>query len=85
MGLKLHTQWFDKQTEEFINEEFSVDFDDDDFLIIKTINSSEENIINNGVFNLDNEWISEIQKYVKHKIDVSKYLYQVSFDYRDQW
>ncbi|HAS8353528.1 TPA: cloacin [Vibrio vulnificus] len=85
MGLKLHTQWFDKKTEEIVGEEYSVDFGDDDFLIEETINPKDENIINNGVFDLKKEWINAIQKNINHKIEPDKYDYQVSFDYRDKW
>ncbi|EJF7710261.1 MULTISPECIES: colicin E3-like toxin immunity protein [Providencia] len=85
MGLKLHTQWFDKQTGEFMGEEYSEDFGDDDFLIDKTIDPKDENIINNGVFDLQKEWVIEIQSHVIHQIDLDKFVYQVSFDYRDEW
>ncbi|MDS0788903.1 colicin E3-like toxin immunity protein [Proteus vulgaris] len=85
MGLKLHTQWFDKKTEEMIGEEYSKDFGDDDFLIDETIDPKDENIINNGVFDLHEGWVKAIQKHVTHKIELNKYLYQISFDYRDKW
>lgn len=38
MGLKLRVYWFDKKTEDFIGEEYSKDFGDDDFLIGETVN-----------------------------------------------
>ena len=52
MGLKLRVYWFDKKTENFIGEEYSKDFGDDDFLIEETVNPQNENIINNGEFDL---------------------------------
>ncbi|KMK23085.1 cloacin [Pluralibacter gergoviae] len=85
MGLKLHTQWFDKVSEELIDEEYSKDFGDTDSIIDETVNPGDENIINNGVFDLNKEWIPIIQKHIGHKIDLNKYDYQISFDYRDKW
>lgn len=84
MGLKIHLVWFDKQTEEYVGEEYSLDLGDDGSIIEETINP-EENIINNGSFDMVSDWISNIQNYIKHKIEFSKYDYQVSFDYRDEW
>ncbi|CAB5701564.1 Microcin-E3 immunity protein [Providencia rettgeri] len=48
MGLKIHLVWFDKQTEEYVGEEYSLDLGDNDSIIEETINP-EENIINNVV------------------------------------
>ncbi|WP_434670890.1 colicin E3-like toxin immunity protein (plasmid) [Klebsiella sp. B345] len=83
MGLKLHTQWFDKVSEEIIGDEYSKDLGDNDTLINETIKPNDENVINNGVFDLRIEWVPAIQKHVNHKIDLNKYLYQISFDYLD--
>ncbi|HEJ9412142.1 TPA: colicin E3-like toxin immunity protein [Proteus mirabilis] len=83
MGLKLHTQWFNRKTEEV--EEYSKDFGDDDFLIEETVNPKNENVINNGEFDLKKEWINTIQKHVTHKINPAKYTYFIAFDYRDKW
>ncbi|EMH0087420.1 colicin E3-like toxin immunity protein [Proteus mirabilis] len=85
MGLKLRIYWFDKKTKDFIGEEYSKDFGDNDFLIEETVNPKNENIINNGEFDLKKEWINAIQKYVTHKIDPDKYNYFIAFDYRDNW
>lgn len=84
MGLKIHLVWFDKQTEEYVGEEYSLDLGDDGSIIEETINP-EENIINNGSFDMVSDWISNLQNHIKHKIEFSKYDYQVSFDYRDEW
>lgn len=84
MGLKIHLVWFDKQTEEYVGEEYSFDLGDDGSIIEETINP-EENIINNGSFDMVSDWISNLQNHIKHKIEFSKYDYQVSFDYRDEW
>ena len=51
MGLKVHLQWFDKKTEDFIDKEYSVDLGDDDTVITQTVNPTE-NIINNGWFDV---------------------------------
>ncbi|OBU11207.1 colicin E3-like toxin immunity protein [Morganella psychrotolerans] len=85
MGLKLRVYWFDKKTENFIGEEYSKDFGDDDFLIEETVNPQNENIINNGEFDLKKEWTNAIQKHVTHKIEQDKYDYFIAFDYRDKW
>ncbi|MBW3118592.1 colicin E3-like toxin immunity protein, partial [Providencia rettgeri] len=57
---------------------------DNDSIIEETINS-EENIINNGCFDMVSDWVSNLQNHIKHNIEFSKYDYQVSFDYRDEW
>ncbi|ENY2673199.1 colicin E3-like toxin immunity protein [Proteus mirabilis] len=44
-----------------------------------------ENVINNGEFDLKKEWINAIQKHVTYKINPAKYTYFIAFDYRDKW
>ncbi|EIU7555549.1 MULTISPECIES: colicin E3-like toxin immunity protein [Providencia] len=85
MGLRVYMKWFDKKTEDFIGDEYSVDLGDDDTVIEQTINPREENIINAGSFDVVSAWVSNLQKYLNHKIELDKYDYQVSFDYRDNW
>ncbi|SUC49841.1 colicin immunity protein [Proteus mirabilis] len=84
MGLKIDLTWFDKKTESFIGEEYSVDLGDDDTVIEQTVNPTE-NIINAGSFDVISAWVPYLQKYIKHKIELNKYDYQVAFDYRDKW
>ena len=84
MGLKVHLQWFDKKTEDFIGKEYSIDLGDDDTIIEQTINP-KENIINNGWFDVVSSWVPYLQKYLTHKIELDKYDYQVAFAYRDSW
>ncbi|MBU9843963.1 colicin E3-like toxin immunity protein [Rahnella ecdela] len=84
MGLKINLTWFDKVNEDFVGEEYSPDLGDDDTIIEETV-SPQENIINNGGFNVIPAWVPYLQKYLIHKIEPDKYDYQVSFDYRDQW
>ncbi|EGT3632096.1 cloacin [Morganella morganii] len=84
MGLKVYVKWFDKKTEDFINDEYSEDLGDDDTIIHQTVNPNE-NIINAGSFDVISAWVPCLQKHLTNKIDLSKYDYQVSFDYRDKW
>ncbi|OBU11206.1 colicin E3-like toxin immunity protein [Morganella psychrotolerans] len=84
MGLKLRLEWFDKKTELLIGEEYSKDLGDDDTVIEQTV-KPKENIINNGGFDVIPAWVSYLQKHLAHKIELDKYDYQVSFDYRDTW
>ncbi|PWC10540.1 colicin E3-like toxin immunity protein [Brenneria corticis] len=84
MGLKVHLQWFDKKTEEFIGEEYSPDLGDDDAIIESTL-APKENVINDGWFDLVDSWIFTLQPHFKQQIESSKYDYQVAFDYRDKW
>ncbi len=84
MGLKVYVKWFDKKTEDFINDEYSKDLGDDDTVITQTVNP-KENIINAGSFDVIPAWVPYLQKYITNKIDLGKYDYQVSFDYRDNW
>ncbi|VDY33222.1 Microcin-E3 immunity protein [Morganella morganii] len=69
MGLKVHLQWFDKKTEDFIDKEYSVDLGDDDTVITQTVNPTE-NIINNGWFDVISAWVPYLQNHLKHKIDL---------------
>ncbi|WP_338051117.1 colicin E3-like toxin immunity protein [Proteus penneri] len=50
----------------------------------QTVNPTE-NIINAGSFDVISAWVPYLQKYIKHKIELNKYDYQVAFDYRDKW
>lgn len=84
MGLKINLTWFDKRNEDFVGEEYSPDLGDDDTIIKQTVNPND-NIINNGGFDVIPAWVSYLQEYITHKIELDKYTYQVSFDYRDQW
>lgn len=84
MGLKLHLEWFDNQTESFISEEYSKDLGDDGS-IIEHLGLPLKDNINNGGFDVLKEWVPLIQPYFKSKIEAEKYWYQISFDYRDKW
>ncbi|WP_083454209.1 colicin E3-like toxin immunity protein [Pseudomonas sp. P97.38] len=84
MGLKLRLEWFNKQTESFEGEEDSRDLGEDG-AVIEALGIPFENNINNGGFNVPQEWIEILQPYFKHPIDRTSYIYQVSFEYRDSW
>ncbi|MHB2822570.1 colicin E3-like toxin immunity protein, partial [Klebsiella pneumoniae] len=55
MGLKLDLTWFDKKTEEFKGEEYSKDFGDDGS-VIESLGMPLKDNINNGCFDVKNEW-----------------------------
>ena len=82
MGLKLDLTWFDKKSEEFKGEEYSKDFGDDGSIIERLGMPLKDNI-NNGCFDVKNEWVPLLQPYFKHHITLSDSSYFVSFDYRD--
>ncbi len=84
MGLKLQLNWFDKVTEDFVGEEYSQDFGDDD-TIIEQCGLPLDDTMNNGFFNVTADSAAIIQLHLKHKIDLKRHIYQVSFDYRDTW
>lgn len=82
MGLKLDLTWFDKKSEDFKGEEYSRDFGDDGSIIERLGMPLKDNI-NNGCFDVTNEWVPLLQPYFKHQINLSDSSYFVSFDYRD--
>lgn len=84
MGLKLRLEWYNKQTESYEGEDYSEDLGDDGS-VIEALGIPIENNINNGGFNVPQEWIKILQPYFQHSIDWPTYVYQVSFDYRDSW
>ncbi|MCW1247881.1 cloacin immunity family protein, partial [Pseudomonas sp. SAICEU22] len=65
-------------------KEYSRDFGDDPLVLYK-LNVPLENNINNGNFDVIARWVEVLQPYFKHHLDLSRYDYQVSFDYRDKW
>lgn len=84
MGLKVRLRWFDKETEFLIGKEYSKDFGDDS-KVLDDLNLPLERNVNNGNFDVNAEWAGILQAYFEHALDLSKYDYQVSFDYRDVW
>jgi hypothetical protein len=84
MGLKLRLEWYDKQNHLCEGEEYSKDLGDDE-TVLNALGIPVENNINNGGFNILEEWIRVIQPYFQHSIVFKTYDYQISFDYSDVW
>jgi hypothetical protein len=84
MGLKLRLEWYDKQTDLCEGEEYSKDLGDDES-VLNALGIPVENNINNGGFNVFEEWVPIIQPYFQHGIVFKTYDYQISFDYSDVW
>ncbi|MEX3776548.1 colicin E3-like toxin immunity protein [Pseudomonas sp. MYb118] len=84
MGLKLRLEWYDKKTELGEGKEYSRDLGNDDSVFI-ALGIPVENNVNNGGFNVDENWRAVIQPYFQHTIVLANYDYQMSFDYRDVW
>ena len=85
MGLRLRLQWFDKLTELGVGKEYSSDFGDDASIMTDGLGIPTKDIVNNGSFELINNWIKYLQPHFTHNINLSLYDYFVSFDYRDKW
>ena len=84
MGLKLRLAWFDNESEFIVGEESSKDLGDDGSMI-ESLGLPLKDNINNGDFDVEKGWVPLLQPYFTNKIEIEKYLYQVSFDYRDVW
>jgi hypothetical protein len=80
MGLELRLEWHDTATLEFQGEESSKDLGDDGS-VLNALGISADNNINNGSFNVVQNWLPTIQPYFQHQIDVRVHDYQISFDY----
>ena len=82
MGLKLRLEWFDRKSELLVGKEYSKDFGENGD-VIEALGLPLKDNINNGGFNVKKEWVSVLQPHFEKLIEVEKYWYQVSFDYRD--
>jgi len=82
MGLKLRLEWYDKHTQLCEGEEYSKDLGDDE-TVLNALGIPVENNINNGGFNVVENWTPIIQPYFQHNIFLTAYNYQISFDYSD--
>ncbi|MFG6205217.1 colicin E3-like toxin immunity protein [Pseudomonas retamae] len=80
MGLELRLEWYDTATLEFEGEESSKDLDDDES-VLNALGIPVEDNINNGSFNVAQNWLPTIQPYFQHQIDLRVHDYQISFDY----
>lgn len=84
VGLKLRLEWYNKQTQQCEGEEYSEDLGDDE-TVLNALGVPVENNINNGGFNVIEQWTAVIQPYFQHLIVSTTYDYQISFDYSDAW
>ena len=83
MGLRVELDWFDKETEHVVGQEYSIDFGEDSAVMDKLQIPVAHNL-NNGGFDVKSEWLVVLQPLFQHSIDMDVYDYQVSFVYRDQ-
>ncbi|MDU9028618.1 cloacin [Pseudomonas mediterranea] len=84
MGLKLRLDWYNKKTETGEGKEYSIDLADD-LSIITVLGLENEPELYDGGFDLSEEWISILQPFFGHRIDIAKYDYQIAFRYRAIW
>lgn len=84
MGLKYNLWAYDKKTDKGVYEEYSKDFGED-HKVMDAIGIPIHDNINNGSFDVEQWWVPILQPHFKKPIDLSKYDYQISFDYRDKW
>jgi hypothetical protein len=84
MGLKLRLEWYSKQTEAYEGEEYSEDLGDDGS-VVEALGIPFENNVNNGGFDVSQDWVKILQPHFQHSIDWTSYDYQIAFDYRDSW
>ncbi|MEB0203975.1 colicin E3-like toxin immunity protein [Pseudomonas sp. CCC3.1] len=81
MGLKVRLAWYNKSTELGEGKELSQDFGDDVAVLIH-LKLSTEHDINNGEFNVKNDWLTILQPLFMHRINLDAFDYQVSFNYK---
>lgn len=82
MGLKVRLEWFDKTTQLIRGAESSAD-QGDDYSAVTTLGLSIEEDVNNGIFELRQDWLSNVQPLFSHEIALSESDYFVAFDYED--
>ena len=82
MGLKLRLAWYEKSTEQGEGVEFSQDFGGD-VSVMDELGLSIDHDINNGEFDVANEWLTILQPLFVHSIDLELFNYQISFNYKN--
>ena len=84
MGLKLRLAWYDRNTGQGEGEgvEFSQDFGDNVSVMDELVLSIDHDI-NNGEFDVVNEWLTILQPLFMHSIDLGLFNYQISFNYKN--
>ena len=80
MGLELRLEWYDTATLEFQGEESSKDLGGDES-VLSALGIPAADNINNGSFNVAQNWLATIQPCFQHQIDLRVHDYQISFDY----
>lgn len=81
MGLKVRLAWYNKSTGLGEGKELSSDFGDDVAILVQ-LNLSAEQDINNGEFNVKDDWLPVLQPLFVHYINLDAFDYQVSFNYK---
>ena len=71
-----------KKTECIVENERSEDFGDD-VTIVEALSLSTKYDVNNGRFDVEREWLTTLQPLFEHRIDLNKFNYQVSFNYKN--
>jgi len=84
MGIKVRLNWYDKETEIGVGNEYSVDLGDDGS-VIEALGLMAEPEIYDGGFDVLAAWIPELQSFFNHQIEPAIFDYQVSFRYRHVW
>lgn len=82
MGLKLRLAWYDRNTGQGEGVELSQDFGDD-VSVMDELGLSIDHDINNGEFDVANEWLTILQPLFMHSIDLCLFNYQISFNYKN--
>ena len=82
MGLKLRLAWYDRNTGQGEGVEFSQDFGDNVSVMDELVLSIDHDI-NNGEFDVVNEWLTILQPLFMHPIDLGLFDYQISFNYKN--
>lgn len=82
MGLTLKLEWFDKADELLVGKEISADLGNDGSLI-KKFSLPFDGRIYDGGFDVLQAWERDLQPLFRHKIDFSRYDYQLMFKRTD--
>ncbi|MCU1726608.1 cloacin immunity family protein [Pseudomonas sp. 7P_10.2_Bac1] len=81
MGLKVRLAWYSKRTELGEGKELSSDFGDDVAILVQ-LNLSAEQDVNNGEFDVKDDWLIILQPLFVHCVNLDAFDYQVSFNYK---
>ena len=81
MGLKARLAWYDRNTGRGEGVELSQDFGDD-VSVMDGLGLSIDHDINNGEFDVANEWLTILQPLFIQSIDLDLFNCQISFSYK---